>query len=171
MVLLIILSRDTGHTPKPKMEPRRNSWRNQTSLLTSNYSATTPATRSHRYVSSSTGCVRPPFGMPGPASIISSLAISGSNCYNYHPCIVVGSLLGGKVYVCRSYSDELDLVSYVSSLAHRLQLAPPPPYHPYTTPGFGVQEHPLTQARLAGYRLCHCRHGWEFSSKLFFTLG
>lgn len=86
--------------------------------------------------------------MPGPASIISDSAISGSNGHNYHPCIVVGLYTGVhswevKVYVCRAYSNEPDPVSYVNSLlpTERDQLLPLL-YHShshshYSPPGFG----------------------------------
>lgn len=90
--------------------------------------------------------MRLPCDMPGPVSIISSSALSGSDDRNYHPCIVVGSFVGMhswevKIYVCRAYSTSPDSASYVSSLppAMRNQLLPMP-YHPRpSTPmGFGA---------------------------------
>ncbi|KAL0636493.1 hypothetical protein Q9L58_004543 [Maublancomyces gigas] len=74
--------------------------------------------------------MRLPFNMPGPASIISDSAISGSNGHKYHPCIVVGF-------------NEPDPVSYVNSLlpTERDQLLPliyyPYPHSHYSPPGFG----------------------------------
>ncbi|KAF8250252.1 hypothetical protein K440DRAFT_659692 [Wilcoxina mikolae CBS 423.85] len=65
--------------------------------------------------------IRLPFSMPGPASVISSSAVSGATRYNYHLCIVINSMGGFHdweldVFVCRSFSEQLDPISYVSGL-------------------------------------------------------
>lgn len=59
--------------------------------------------------------------MPGPPSLISASALSGSNSRNYHPVVVsaltdYGDSWGLFVFVCRSFSSQSDPVAYLQSL-------------------------------------------------------
>lgn len=92
--------------------------------------------------------MRLPFNMPGPTSIISNSAISGSNERNYHPCLVIRMVLDDdcwevEVYICRSFREKSDPVSYVRSLPpsdYNLFLPLPSCYipPPDTPSGFGA---------------------------------